>query len=468
MQVRPQSAALLASLTALLCALAAVPPAAAAGAGWVELQRLDSALAGGGLTLEAVVEGTEDPCADGTEIGYRVEEVVIVADGEVRALRSTRAYPDLPDYRAPGGGPREVDWDGAGNYLVWRESDALAVAGPGLDESLTRFQLLRVRPDGSVLPEPSFHPQLARRPPTLAGGAAKADLVLLALGRGASRLFREAGEWSPERGGVRAVARGVLAGPGQGTWSAAFDPKGGYLLRQATFATGLDAPLLTVTTEGTVQVGATTLARQGELRLGRPGESGYQISVRLTDARPGADRALLADLRRQLAAPLPEGGERLDYRTSPITRSFEGDDEADPIPIPVRRPCCLCAPVNESFDECGHLAASVRCASEWCIKNVVTTASCIKLRDAGDSLCDIVSPVPPQPEATQTVRLLANGGCPTGGNLVVYSTKFRTYDGCNACTLLGERLHQTACQIESCPAGLDACTRPRGIRRACP
>lgn len=450
----------------------------AAGSAWAagELARIDDALGASGLTVTATVETEEDPCAPGVEIGYQVEEVGIVVEGDLRALRSTSFYGAAPGFRAPAPGEDpQRDWDAEGNYLVWRPVETYHRSGPEVDESLTLFQLLRITPEGGVLAEPSHHPQLARRPAGAARGISRADLVLLALGRGASR-FVDAGVGGKSAAGLAAQsARGTLGPAVAGTWNVVLDPDADLLLREASFVgDGASAPSMAVSTRGTVRIGGFTLAEHGTLRLGRSDDAGLEISVSLRRAEIGADPDLLAEVAGRIAAPLPEGAEILDYRTTPIGRHFVGDaaatGEQEPVPVPdpdPEEPCCICIPVNDHFDECGHLAASVRCSSDWCIRNVVTTASCAWLRPAGVDACNIVSPVPIQPEATQTVRLLANGGCPTGGNLVVLATRFRTYDGCWQCQLLGERLHQTACNVESCPAGLDACTKPRGIRRAC-
>src|SRR4029453_7801582 len=82
---------------------------------------------------------------------------------------------------------------------------------------------------------------------------------------------------------------------------------------------------------------------------------------------------------------------------------------------------------------------------------------------AGVANCPIVSPVPIQPEVIQTPSLLANGGCPTGGNIVVYATLFTTYDGCDGCNPSFGTAHRTACDIPACPAdavSLDRCAVP--------
>ena len=179
-------------------------------------------------------------------------------------------------------------------------------------------------------------------------------------------------------------------------------------------------------TTGTEQGGGTVLARRGEILLGDATEP-YGIAVELSSFSDKSDPALLEEVRARFAQQLVKGS------------------------------------------ECGHLQASVRCASDWCITNVMTSASCANVAPSGVANCRIVSPGPPQPQVIQTPSLLPNGGCPTGGNPVNYATLFTTYDGCNGCTPTAGTPHDTACDVANCPAGasLNRCASPRGIRRAC-
>jgi hypothetical protein len=413
------------------------------------------------FTLSVIINEVE-PCPNG-ETTTGTEVVTISVQDDIAVLKSQFFYETLPTYKRPDGGDFQlINYDERGNYLVWRQSETLRMSTPQGDQALKLFRLLRVSPDGKVVAEPSTHTQLLKSASSTSSGVSDFDLIVMALGQGFSRYLASNAQSSS--GGVQKtqIAGGLGAKDG-GVWDLTYAQEDGRLVRQANFKGKQGYSVLGVKTAGAERVGDAVIARQGEALLGDVTES-YGISVELESFSDTSDPALLEQVRARFAQGLVKGNEILDMTTEVISREFV----ADPVPVPVEG-CCVCRAVNRTFSECGHLQASVRCASDWCITNVMTSATCANVAPTGASNCRIVSPIPPQPEVIQTPRLLPNGGCPTAGNPVNYATLFTTYDGCSGCTPTAGTNHRTACDVENCPAGtsLDRCAAPRGIRRAC-
>jgi hypothetical protein len=451
-------------LVVLLMALAAAltGEAAAQGREPLHVGRYGADLPAG-FTVTALVDDTE-PCPN-AEATDATEVVKLSVNKEIAVLTSQFFYAALPVYRKPETRDfRLIDYDDKGNYLVWRVIETWRLSTPEGDQALKLYRLFRVSPEGKVLPEQSVHTQLLKSRSTARSGVSDFDLIVMALGQGFSRYLGRPVVEKDASGPVRFRAAGGLAAGSEGIWELTYAAEKERLVREAAFSGKNGYSSLTVRTSGIAEAKGAALAREGEIRLGDPIQP-YGFTVELKTFAARADAKLIKAVRERFAAPLKKGDEILDTTGEVTEREFVDDTD----PVQVAKPCCVCQPVNRTFSECGHLQASVRCASEWCITNVMTSATCANVAPSGVASCPIVSPVPIQPEVIQTPSLLANGGCPTGGNLVVYATLFTTYDGCDGCTPSFGTNHQTACDVAACPAGmsLDRCAVPRGIRRAC-
>lgn len=404
------------------------------------------------------------PCPKGEPVPT-TEIINIAVDHEIAVAKYKISYEAAPAYKKPDAlDLQSIDYDERGNYLVWRELETLFLSTPDGDQTLKHYRLFRVSPAGIVVEEPTVHKQLIKSPSSLESGVSDVDLVVLTLGQGFSRYLGETAAAASSSPARKLRASGRLHGKAPGVWDVTFSKENDQLVREAGFWGKEDYPMFSVATSGVAEIEGANLARRGEVRLGDP-ERPYQLNMELQWFSANTGESLIAEVQAAFAKPLEKGNEILDLTGKDIARTFVGDFVGTPTP----GACCVCETISKTVSECGHLEDSIRCASDWCIKNVINTATCKNTQPNGVASCPIVSLVPPQPMVVQTPILLPNGGCGTGGNAVNYSIYLKNYDGCNGCAPTGLNTIETACEVDSCPAGmaLTRCASPRGIRRSC-
>ena len=419
-----------------------------------------------GFTATLTVTEAADMCLELEDPSVTHTEVVTVTqEGDTQVATSQSFFSGAPVYRKPGEGTLPlVDYDSAGNFLLWRRVETYRRSTPAGHETLKISVLHRISPKGLVTTENPYQ-QLERRSTGPGEAASDIDLILLALGQGFSRYLGEAPVLEKGSDGqLHGRVTGKFGRSQEGTWELDYAQEGGIVRKASFYGVGQLLPALTVVNEGAVTAGSMTLARSGEITMGRSGQQ-HRLVVSLKSLSPVADTKLLGEVNERIERPLPRGAEVIDLRDGRFERVIVNPDP-DPDPgggTPVN--CCQCGSVSKVFNECGHLASSTVCASDWCIKNVINTASCFQKAASGVTDCRIQQGIGPW--AVQHLILLPNGGCPTGGNAVRYATKVTVYKSCSACTPGSAMPIQTACDITSCPAGEEACTSNRGTRMAC-
>lgn len=483
------------------------------------------------FTATLTVTQSADICMDLEDPTTIQTEVVTVSqEGSIQVSNSQFFFSGAPVYRKPGDGTMPwVDYDEAGNFLLWRTVESYQRSTPEGGETLKFSVLHRVSPEGFVITESAAHQQLEKRSAGLSGGASRTDLALLALGQGFNRYLKEAPILEKRADGLlHGRVEGKLGRSQEGTWELVYAPDGDWLVRKATFyGAGQLWPALSVVNEGMMTVGEITLARSGEIRLGRPGQQ-HRLKVNLKSLSPVADARLFAEVNERIERPLPEGAEKFDLRDGKFERVVVKPDLSPPMAIhptaleglvpwqnlkaywscsnPSRTfwcadvvlyngttycnvagwchvsdpsqdrcyytlcgtappNCCECGSVSKVFNECGHIRASSVCASDWCIRNEINTASCFQKAATGTTDCRIR--LGTGPLVVQRLILLPNGGCPTAGNSVTYATKTTVYSSCSSCTPGNAINIKTACDVTSCPAGEEACSSNRGQRHTC-
>ena len=129
--------------------------------------------------------------------------------------------------------------------------------------------------------------------------------------------------------------------------------------------------------------------------------------------------------------------------------------------------CDNCHPVSGASYECGHREGDTECATNWCIKNLLNSATCdhkgwdwpcFKLR------CNTTLVSPQEDEVTQyEIVYLGSGSCPGGTvNFVNWKT---LHHGCSRCETINLNI---ACEISSSDCtGETEYTYGRGKKKKC-
>jgi hypothetical protein len=128
--------------------------------------------------------------------------------------------------------------------------------------------------------------------------------------------------------------------------------------------------------------------------------------------------------------------------------------------------CDNCHPINDTAFECGHYEWSTTCASNWCIIDVLDTATCDFHPDSQcPSKCAVeVAPGEPPPPAVWQYQVILNSPiCMTGGEPVEYHDWNTIYFGCETCST---ETYKTACETFGCPGNIVDSAR-RGTKMIC-
>ena len=126
-----------------------------------------------------------------------------------------------------------------------------------------------------------------------------------------------------------------------------------------------------------------------------------------------------------------------------------------------KKPICdNCHSLQDTVFECGHTEYDTHCQSDWCIIDVMDTATCDYNPNTNcPSKC--TAETASGPEVMQ--YKVTSSGCLTGGDPVQFGTWQIQYYGCPTCA---PHFHETACETFGCP-GTIIDTAPRGVKKAC-
>lgn len=115
--------------------------------------------------------------------------------------------------------------------------------------------------------------------------------------------------------------------------------------------------------------------------------------------------------------------------------------------------CDNCHTINETSYECGHYEYSTYCASDWCIKNVLVTATCDYHPGAKcTSKCTAELAIPLEPAEWQYKYNMSLPNCLTGGEYVLYHKWLEIIYGCPTCDAYEV---ENACDAFDCEGELD-------------
>lgn len=127
--------------------------------------------------------------------------------------------------------------------------------------------------------------------------------------------------------------------------------------------------------------------------------------------------------------------------------------------------CDNCHSVSDTVYECGHRPGDTECATNWCIKNVLNSATCDHKGDdwpCTKSNCNTSTVSPHEDEITQyEIAYLGPGSCPGGTvNFVPWKT---LYYGCTTCSSFTWKI---SCETSSCSGSIEY-TFERGDKKEC-
>jgi hypothetical protein len=126
--------------------------------------------------------------------------------------------------------------------------------------------------------------------------------------------------------------------------------------------------------------------------------------------------------------------------------------------------CDNCHSISDTAYECGHYESSTTCASDFCIIEVLDTATCdYHPNSTCPSKCNVEAVVG-QPAVLQRKVNLNSPICMTGGQPVQYHVWHQIYYGCGTCS--AEPPWRTACETFGCPGEVEYSV-PRGAKTAC-
>jgi len=220
---------------------------------------------------------------------------------------------------------RPLDYDAAGNLIVWRSLDKYVVYDPGRNDVREEQATLKISPEGAIVSS-NRYTHVYHYPLGRTDGLYPLEQLRLATGRGFGRHLGEitsGGGTQPEPAPQRLKGAGSFGGGLRGQWSLVYDTANDGLMREGAFTSeGSPTPSLVITNSGVVECPGFRIAASGTYTFGHYQARFRVTALRRTDLQEPGSLALQREVLERLDAPLPPGNAGIvDFRKSPPERT---------------------------------------------------------------------------------------------------------------------------------------------------